>query len=107
MGAIGLGDLARHNRMRNEYAPISPDSKLVRQFMNNAKDGHLVTVEDIARARVYRESRSCMLDTLHAQIARGEMAIVLGLFSQMNSGKTGIPVDMLRVWMSEERLPDG
>ena len=119
MGAFGLDDLARHNRiehdaslvhddtpMRNEYAPISPDSKLVRQFMNIAKDGHLMTVEDIARARVLRESQSRMLDNLHAEIARGEMAIVVGLFSRKNSGKQGIPVDMLRVWMSEERLPD-
>ncbi|KAI0254600.1 Chloroperoxidase [Lactifluus subvellereus] len=120
LGAFGLDDLARHNRIehdaslvhddtpkRDEYAPISPDSTLVRQFMNSAKDGHLMTVEDIARARVSRESQSRALDNLHAEIARGEMAIVVGLFSQKHSGKTGIPVDMLRVWMSEERLPDG
>jgi len=119
-GAFGLDDLARHNRIehdaslvhgdtakRDEYAPISPDSTLVGQFMNSARDGHLMTVEDVARARVSRESQSCGLDNLHAEIARGEMAIVLGLFSRKSSGRTGIPVDMLRVWMSEERLPDG
>jgi Peroxidase, family 2 len=120
IGAFGLDDLARHNRIehdaslvhndtakRDEYAPISPVSTLVSQFLDNAKDGHLMTVEDVARARVSRESQSHALDNLHAEIARGEMAIVLGLFNQTNSGKQGIPVDALRVWMSEERLPDG
>jgi Peroxidase, family 2 len=120
VGAFGLDDLARHNRIehdaslghgdtprRDEYAPISPDSTLIRQFLNNSKDGHHMTAEDIARARVLRESQSHALDNLHAEIARGEMAIVLGLFGQTKSGKRGIPVDILRVWMSEERLPDG
>jgi Peroxidase, family 2 len=120
IGAFGLDDLARHNRIehdaslvhddtakRDEYAPISPDSTLLKQFLDNAKDGHLMTVEDIARARVSREFQSRVLDSVHAEIARGEMAVALGVFHQTNSGKQGIPVDVLRVWMSEERLPDG
>jgi hypothetical protein len=120
MGSFGLDDLARHNRIehdaslvhddtpeRDEYAPISPDSTLVRQFLNTAKDGHLMTAEDIARARVVRESQSHVLDNLHAEIAKGEMAIVLGLFGEPRSAKHGIPVDTLRVWITEERLPDG
>ena len=38
------------------------------------------------------------------------MAIAIGLFGQKDSddgNKQGIPVDMLRVWLGEERLPDG
>ncbi|KAI0300583.1 Chloroperoxidase [Multifurca ochricompacta] len=119
-GAFGLDDLARHNRIehdaslvhndtpdRDEYAPISPDAKLVGEFLHRAEDGQIMTVEDVARARVERESQCPVLNGLHAEIARGEMAIALGLFSQTNSDQQGIPLDMLRIWLSEERLPDG
>jgi Peroxidase, family 2 len=116
LGAFGLDDLARHNRIehdaslvhddtpnRDEYAPILPDSSLVKQFLNTAEGGFM-TIEDIAKARVLRESQSHALDNMHAEIARGEMAIVVGLFDSRNRG---IPVDLLRTWVSEERLPDG
>lgn len=120
VGSFGLDDLARHNRIehdaslvhddaqpRDEYAPLAPDSTLVKQFLEQAKDGHFLTIEDVARARVWRESQCPVLNHLHAEIARGEMAIAFGLFSQPDSDKQEIPVDMLRVWLSEERLPDG
>jgi len=35
------------------------------------------------------------------------MAITLGLFSQPDSDQEGIPIDLMRIWFSEERLPDG
>ncbi|KAH9975385.1 hypothetical protein BGW80DRAFT_1250962 [Lactifluus volemus] len=117
LGAFGLDDLARHNRIehdaslvhddtpnRDEYAPILPDSSLVKQFLNTAEDGKFMTIEDIAKARVLRESQSRALDNLHAEIARGEMSIVAGLFDSRNRG---IPVDLLRTWVTDERLPDG
>jgi len=120
LGTFGLNDLARHNRIehdaslghrdtkgRDEYAPLSPDSTLVKQFLDHANDGRLMTVEDVARARVLRESQCPALNNLHAEVARGEMAIALGLFSEPNSDRQGIPVDMLRNWFSQERLPDG
>ncbi|KAI9453182.1 Cloroperoxidase [Russula earlei] len=119
-GAFDLNDLARHNRIehnaslahddakpRDEYAPIAPNSKLITQFLEQAKDGRLMTVEDVARARVWRESQCPGLNAFQAEIARGEMAIALGIFGQRNSDKEGIPVDFLRTWLSEERLPDG
>jgi hypothetical protein len=118
--SFALNDLARHNRIehdaslvhddtqgRDEYAPVVPNATLVKQFLAQAKDGHFMTIEDVARARVWRESQCPVLNHLHAEIARGEMAIALGLFNQLNSDEQGIPVDMLRVWLSEERLPDG
>lgn len=80
---------------------------MVKQFLDHADDGRLMTVEDVARARVLRESQCPALNNLHAEVARGEMAIALGLFSQPNSDRQGIPVDMLRNWFSQERLPDG
>ena len=123
VGNFDLSDLARHNRIehdaslvhddtkvRDEYAPIAPDSTLVKQFLELAKDGRFMTVEDVARARVWRESQCPVLNQLHAEIARGEMAIAVGLFGQEdpdNDNKQGIPVDTLRVWLGEERLPDG
>jgi hypothetical protein len=36
--------------------------------------------EDVARARIRRENESPVLDILHAEIARGEMAIALGVW---------------------------
>jgi hypothetical protein len=122
LGSFDLNDLARHNRIehnaslvhddtkpRDEYAPIGPDSALIKQFFEEVKDGQFVTVEDVARARVWRESQCPALNKFQAEIARGEMALALGLFSQPESDthKEGIPVDMLRAWFSEERLPDG
>jgi len=123
LGNFDLSDLARHNRIehdaslvhddtkaRDEYAPIAPDSKLIDQFLEQAKDGRFMTIEDVARARVWREAQCPVLNHLHAEIARGEMAIAIGLFGQQDSddgNKQGIPVDMLRVWLGEERLPDG
>lgn len=120
VGAFSLSDLARHNRIehdasivhddtpaRDEYAPIAPDSELVKQFLEQAKDGQIMTVEDVARARVWRESQCPILTSMQAEIARGEMAIAIGLFTPPNAEKQGIPLDMLRVWLTEERLPDG
>ncbi|KAI0002549.1 Chloroperoxidase [Russula compacta] len=120
LGPFGLNDLARHNRIehnasivhddaqgRDEYAPIAPNPTLIQQFIEQSKDGQFMTVEDIARARVWRESQCPVLSAMQAEIARGEMAIAFGLFSQTTDDQRGIPVDMLRVWLSEERLPDG
>lgn len=122
VGSFGLDDLARHNRIehdaslvhddakpRDEYAPIPPNPVLIKQFLEEVKDGQFVTVEDVARARVWRESQCPVLNKFQAEVARGEMAIALGLFSQPESDthRQGIPVDMLRQWFSEERLPDG
>jgi hypothetical protein len=92
---------------RDEYAPLAVNQTLVEQFLEQAKDKKAMTVEDVARARVWRESKCPGLDKLHSEIARGEMAIVLGLFSSPDSAKPEIPVDLLRDWLSNERLPDG
>ncbi|KAF8266211.1 Chloroperoxidase [Lactarius quietus] len=119
-GAFGLNDLARHNRIehdaslvhddtkgRDEYAPIQPDLSLVKKLLLQAEDGRVLTAEDIARSRVERESQCPVLNGLHSEIARGEMAIALGLFGQGNGDHQGVPVDMLREWLTEERLPEG
>ncbi|KAI0959155.1 hypothetical protein AcW1_004071 [Taiwanofungus camphoratus] len=154
---ICLADLARHNCIehnaslahpdvehRDEYAPTEICPDLLGDFLRHARDGSLMTPEDVARARVRRESTyDTPMDPLHAEIARGEMAIVLNLFNNpapqlevpadsaaSKSSRSlwsklkrlvlstitananspplpGVPVDFLRTWMHEERLPDG
>ncbi|EMD33529.1 heme-thiolate peroxidase [Gelatoporia subvermispora B] len=95
---ICLADLARHNRIehnaslahpdaghRDEYAPTHVHKDLLEEFLAHSKDGELITPDDVARARVRRESVSGPVDGLHAEIARGEMAIVMHLFNNPNA----------------------
>ncbi|TFY53356.1 heme-thiolate peroxidase [Dentipellis fragilis] len=118
--AFSLGDLARHGRIEHnasiihkdadgkEYAPTSPDKKMLDEFLGSKPDGSLVTIEDVAAIRVKREdSYKEALDALHAEIARGEMAIVMNIFGEKSETGEGVPVERLRSWLAEERLPEG
>lgn len=72
-------------------------------------DGVKLTTMNVAEARVRREREEVRagkqpLDGVHAEIARGEMAIALGMFSHEEDG---IPAATLKCWMKDERLPDG
>jgi hypothetical protein len=120
VGAFGLNDLARHNRIehdaslvhddtpnRDEYAPLAPNPVLVEQFLEQVGDDQILSIEELARHRVWRESQCPVLNTLHSEVAKGEMAIAFGLFTPPGSDKQGIPADVLRTWFTEERLPDG
>jgi len=68
---------------------------------------------DVARARVRREHLSPELDPFHAEIARGEMAIILGVWSRASTSsegeteKIGAPLAWMLDWLKYERLPDG
>lgn len=123
-GHISLGDLARHNHIEHdaslahqnadfeaEYAPCEVDDTLLEALCSDAKtiseDGPRMNARDVARARVRRESESGPLDPVHAEIARGEMAIALGVFGGKNGSKDGIPIRWLREWIKYERLPQG
>ncbi|KZT68879.1 Cloroperoxidase, partial [Daedalea quercina L-15889] len=110
---ICLHDLSRHNciehdaslvhpdvAFRDEYAPVDIHLHMLDDLMRYSTDGTLMTPDDVARARVAREAQYAIpIDKVHAEIARGEMAIPAPL--------RGVPNEMLRVWMHEERLPDG
>ena len=74
---------------------------------SNPSARFLMNYEDVARARVRREAECGPVDGLHAEIARGEMAIILGVWEVKTKDKVGIPVDYLKRWIREERLPDG
>jgi hypothetical protein len=123
-GRISLGDLARHNHIEHdaslahqntefegEYAPCDVDDSLLEALCSDARPsaegGIRLNAEGIARARVRRENESPALDAVHAEIARGEMAIVLGVFGGKNGSSDGVPVEWLREWFKDERLPQG
>lgn len=112
---MSLFDLCRHGGIEHnaslvhadappdtEYAPWKIDWALFRQMVGVAKDPSALTLPDIARARVLRESQS-FVDPLHAEIARGEIGLVLDIFG---GRARKLDVEMLETWWKEERFPD-
>ncbi|KAJ6596153.1 hypothetical protein DFH09DRAFT_858156, partial [Mycena vulgaris] len=59
------------------------------------------------QTRLRREKLSKPLDAMHAEIARGERAIILGVWQQSIGGRKGAPLPWMRTWLGEERLPEG
>lgn len=122
-GHFQLDDLARHNYIehdasvihgdagaRDEYAPLTSDPALWKELEKDVSDGKRLTTFDVAKARVRRETEEMKagkeaLDSFHSTIAKGEMAIALGMFSTKE--EDGIPLTTLREWMRNERLPEG
>jgi hypothetical protein len=93
---VSLGDLARHGCVEHnaslghrdapadaEYAPSSWDAEYVQRLLDESSDGAGLRLRDIALARVKREAEyPAPLDGVHAEIARGEMGMVLALFGR-------------------------
>jgi hypothetical protein len=103
-----------------KYAPIEVQQGLVQQLIDDAKTGDeegegpeagdrrvLMDASDVARARIRREKCSPQLDGVHAEIARGEMAIILGVWETKAGSNVGVPVEWMREWIGHERLPEG
>ncbi|KAG6375326.1 Chloroperoxidase [Boletus reticuloceps] len=119
---MSLADLARHNLIEHdaslfhldahsedEYAPISANDSLIKATLEQGgryRSGHM-TLEDVANIRVKREAESRPLDGVHAEVARGEMAIAIGILGGQNAATEGLDMDVLRLWVEQERLPDG
>ena len=113
--------LVHHDTPKGQtYAPIEIHPSLVDALVSDVKPNSaevaqssdptakfLMNYEDVARARIRREAECGPIDALHSEIARGEMAIILGVWEVKTKEKTGIPMDYFRRWISEERLPDG
>ncbi|ESK89805.1 hypothetical protein Moror_16790 [Moniliophthora roreri MCA 2997] len=94
-----------------------------RKYVTNPYSDILVSCADVGRmrARRQREISPKKLGAVHEEIARGEMAIILGVWEQetyvenldgeKNGGvtvkKKGIPLPHLLTWLGEERLPEG
>jgi len=132
-GRISLHEIGKHNAVEHDaslvhhdtsegqtFAPIEIDHSLVDLLVSDVKPSSaeidespdpnakfLMNYEDVARARVRREAECKPVDGLHAEIARGEMAIILGVWEVKTDDKVGIPVDYFKQWIGEERLPDG
>ena len=130
---IDLHEIGKHNAVEHNaslvhhdipegqsYAPIEIDHSLVDVLVSDVKPSSeeirestdptakfLMNYEDVARARIRREAECKPVDGLHAEVARGEMAIILGVWEVKTKSKVGIPVDYFKRWIGEERLPDG
>jgi hypothetical protein len=109
----------------SDFAPSQSNLTLFEAFMADAPAGH-VGLAEIGKARVRREAESAAagraIDTLHAFVARGEAALVIGIFGEttpdapVNVSHTGahwdwaglgVPKDVMRTFWLEERLPAG
>ncbi|KAG6334336.1 hypothetical protein ID866_4748 [Astraeus odoratus] len=118
---ISLADLARHNLIEHdaslfhrdayngdEYAPRCPDNSLLKSVLEQGghyKQGR-ITLDDVANIRVKREIKT-PLDSVHAEIARGEMAIAIGVLGGRNAVTEGLDLKVLKDWAKYERLPEG
>lgn len=132
---IDLYEIGKHNAVEHDaslvhhdtptgevFAPIQIDQSLVTELINDitpppTKDGAqsaetaeqqpLMNALDVARARIRREKGSKPLDKVHAEIARGEMAIILGVWETASKDKAGVPAEWMRRWIGHEKLPEG
>lgn len=119
---MSLADLARHNLIEHdaslfhvdahnedEYAACPANKSLIKVALERGgryQPGRM-TLEDVANIRVKREAECRPLDGVHAEIARGEMAVALGILGGENAATDGLDMDILRLWVQQERLPDG
>jgi hypothetical protein len=115
--SLDLDGLALHNRIEHDaslahsdaapgdrYAPIPVSQNMLKKFLGYAALGKGMYLEDFMRARVDREAQlEKPLDVIHAQIAQGEAATAW-LVMKDDYGK--IPLERLKQWWGEERLPD-
>jgi hypothetical protein len=128
---LSLYEVGRHGRVEHnaslvhsdtpageKYAPTEIHKDLVDLLIGDAQtvvepgEGtetrekrRLMAACDVARARIRREKESCPLDGVHAEIARGEMGIILGVMEMKAGGKAGVPIEWMREWIGEERIP--
>ncbi|KAG6840554.1 hypothetical protein C0991_005871 [Blastosporella zonata] len=128
---ISLHEIGEHGRVEHDaslvhedtpqgekYAPTKIVPALVERLLADAKTGDevgegsefgdrraLMDASDVARARVRREKESPRLDGVHAEIARGEMAIILGVLETRAGKNVGVPAEWMREWIGHERMP--
>ncbi|KAJ7859354.1 Chloroperoxidase [Mycena olivaceomarginata] len=132
-GRIKLFDIGLHNGIEHDasvvhldcpagqkYAPIEIQQDLVNDFAMHvmkaasaaagrklAEAEVVVTEHDMILTRIRREKLSPPLGSLHADLGRGELAAILGIWNKTVDGKQGVPLTWIRTWLATERLPDG
>jgi Peroxidase, family 2 len=117
---VDLHDYAEHNRVEHDaslvhedaplgpkptFAPTEPDTLLLNLFFKDSADGRVLTIADIARARVRREAiyKPGTVSFTYKALALGEISMAVAAFG---AGEA-IPLDHLRTWLEEERFPVG
>lgn len=119
---MSLWDLSRHNCIEHdaslfhvdahnedEYAPTAVSNSLMKSALHQGGRYHpgRMTLEDVANIRVKREAAlDKPLRWWQAEIARGEMAIAIGVLGGKDAAKNGLDLEVLRLWVTQERLPD-
>lgn len=129
MRRVDLHEIGEHGRIEHNaslvhedtptgqrYAPIEINERLVSSLLDDTRMAKgqesgdkpiLMDATDVARARVRREKQCPKLGILHAEIARGEMGIILGVLETRAGNNVGVPVEWMREWIGNERLPKG
>ncbi|KAH0578152.1 Aromatic peroxygenase [Termitomyces sp. J132] len=122
---VDLHEVGEHGRIEHDaslvhqdtpkghkYAPIAVDHVLVDSLLADAQTSNkygdksiLMDATCVARARIRREKQCPKLDVVHAEIARGEMGIFLGVFETQVGKDVGVPVEWTHEWIGYERLP--
>lgn len=120
---VSLWDLSRHNCIEHdaslfhvdahneeEYAPTAVSNSLLKSalYQGGRYLSDRMTLEDVANIREKRErALSKPLRWWQAEIARGEMAVAIGVLGGEDAVKNGLDFEVLRLWVTRERLPDG
>jgi len=82
-----------------------PDPRLLNQLLVLSKDKTGITLREFARARLEREAVLRQpLPWFPSHIAAGETALLLDIFGGKDQE---VPVELLKQFLGEERLPDG
>lgn len=99
------------------YTPEAKD-RFVSEGIFDFDGDPVMDERDIARSRFRREQLSPTLSGKLAEIARGEMAVILGVWARQSSDssdrdspdlvrKEGAPLKWILEWLRWERLPEG
>ncbi|KAF9494461.1 Cloroperoxidase, partial [Pleurotus eryngii] len=108
-----LGDDEQGEKKPVYYAPVEIVPEWVDALMEDARK--LREDKDYAfeltggAGRKGKDGKVEGIDALHAEIARGEMAIVLGMWEVEDypAPIKGVPAEWFREWITYERLPGG
>lgn len=78
------------------------DPQLLKDLIS-ITDGVNVTADDFARFKAHRENGVAYPKPFLQKVSRGEPALALAVLTQ--DGKQ-LPVEWLKTWWAEERIPD-
>ncbi|KIL56244.1 hypothetical protein M378DRAFT_89639 [Amanita muscaria Koide BX008] len=111
---IGKHDAIEHNaslvhedcQKDHKYASVKVVPRLVDALTH--EESHkpsLLDIKELAKFRVLREKECAVVDGFHGVLARGEMAIVFGIWGERTDSNHGVPKTWLKDWFLDGRLP--